>query len=72
MIGSLLYLIASRPDIMYNVCLCARFQFDPRVSHLKAVKRILPYLVGTTNQSFFYKKNQDFMLIWYCDANYAR
>ena len=40
MIGSLLYLTASRPDIMFSVCLCARFQADPRESHLKAVKRI--------------------------------
>jgi hypothetical protein len=40
MIGSLLYLTASRPDIMFSVCLCARFQEDPKTSHLEAVKRI--------------------------------
>ena len=71
MIGSLLYLTASRPDIMYSVCLCARFQSDPRDSHLQAVKRILRYLVGTINLSLFYKKNQDFRLRGFCDANYA-
>ena len=71
MIGSLLYLTASRPDIMYTVCLCARFQSDPRESHLQAIKRILRYLVGTTNLSLFYKKNQDFRLSGFCDANYA-
>ncbi|KAI0519550.1 hypothetical protein KFK09_007000 [Dendrobium nobile] len=49
MIGSLLYLTASRPDIMFSVCLCARFQADPKESHLTAVKRILRYLLGTPN-----------------------
>ena len=47
MISSLLYLTASRPDIMYATCLCARFQADPRDIHLVAVKRILRYLKGT-------------------------
>ncbi|CAM8917132.1 unnamed protein product [Rhodiola kirilowii] len=47
MIGSLLYLTASRPDILFSVCLCARFQADPRETHVKAVKRILRYLKGT-------------------------
>ena len=47
MIDSLLYLTASRPDIMFSVCLCARFQSNPKESHLNAVKRILRYLNGT-------------------------
>jgi hypothetical protein len=47
MIGSLLYLCASRPDIMLSVCMCARFQSDPKECHLVAVKRILRYLVST-------------------------
>ncbi|KAL8104369.1 hypothetical protein AgCh_028540 [Apium graveolens] len=46
MIGSLLYLIANRPDIMYATCFCARFQVDPREPHLLAVKRIFKYLEG--------------------------
>ena len=46
MIGSLLYLTASRPDIMFSVCLCARFQSCPKESHLHAVKRIFKYLLG--------------------------
>jgi len=46
-IGSLLYLTASRPDIMFSVCLCARFQSNPKESHLKATKRILRYLSHT-------------------------
>jgi len=49
MICSLLYLTASRPYILFSVCLCARFQSDPRESHLTAVKKIFRYLKGTTN-----------------------
>jgi len=59
MIGSLLYLIASRPDILFSVCLCARFQLDPREPHLTAVKRIFRYLKGTTNLRLLYKKSSD-------------
>ena len=47
MIGSLLYLTASRPNIIFSVCLCARFQACPKESHLSAVKRIFRYLIGT-------------------------
>jgi hypothetical protein len=47
MIGSLLYLCASRPDIILSVCKCARFQSDPKECHLVAVKRIIRYLVHT-------------------------
>ena len=47
MIGSLLYVTASRPDDMFSVCMCARFQASPRESHLKAIKRILRYLKHT-------------------------
>ncbi|KOM47860.1 hypothetical protein LR48_Vigan07g156400 [Vigna angularis] len=49
MIGSLLYLTASRPDIMQSVCVCARYQANPKESHLTAVKRILKYLKGTSS-----------------------
>ena len=72
MIGSLLYQTTCRPDIMYSLCVYARFQFDPHESHLKVIKRILHYLVGTANQSLLYKKNQDFKLVGCCDANYAK
>ena len=47
MIGSLLYLTACRPDIQFSMCLCTRFQVDPKESHLTTVKRIMRYLVGT-------------------------
>ena len=71
MIGSLLYLIATHPDILFSVCLCARFQSDPRETHLTAVKRILRYLKGTTNLGLMYKKTSEYKLSGYCDADYA-
>jgi uncharacterized membrane protein YciS (DUF1049 family) len=71
MIGSLLYLTASRPDIMYATCLCARFQADPRDVHLVAVKRIFRYLKGTPNLGIWYPKESDFKLIGYTDSDYA-
>ncbi|GJW37904.1 hypothetical protein Tco_0060824 [Tanacetum coccineum] len=49
MIGSLLYLTVSRPDIMFSVCLCARFQEAPKTSYLEAVKRIFRYIKSTTH-----------------------
>ena len=71
MIGSLLYLTASRLDIMFSVCLCARFQSSPKESHLVAVKRIFRYLVGTKNLGLWYPKGGDFSLVGYSDADYA-
>ena len=71
MIGSLLYLITSRPDILFSICLCARFQSNPRESHLTAVKRIFKYLKGTTNLGLFYRKSSDYSLVGYCDADFA-
>jgi len=71
MIGSLLYLTASRPDILFSVCLCARFQSDPIESHLIDVKRIFRYLKGTTNLGLLYRKSLDYKLIRFCDANYS-
>ena len=71
MIGSLLYLTASRPDIVFAVGLCARFQTSPKESHLTAVKRIFRYLVGTTDLGLWYSKGSCFDLTAYCDADYA-
>jgi hypothetical protein len=56
MIGSVLYLCASRPDIMLSVCMCARFQANPKDCHLVVVKRILRYLVHTQNLGLWYPK----------------
>jgi hypothetical protein len=71
MICSLLYLCASRPDIMLSVCMCARFQSDPRECHLVAVKRILRYLVATPCFGIWYPKGSTFDLIGYSDSDYA-
>jgi hypothetical protein len=71
MIGSLLYLCASRPDIMLSVCMCARFQSDPKECHLVAVKRILRYLVSTPCFGIWYPKGSTFDLIGYSDSNYV-
>jgi hypothetical protein len=71
MIGSLLYLCASRPDIMLSVCMCARFQADPKEVHLRAVKRNLRYLVHTPKFGLWYPKGSTFDLIGYSDANWA-
>ena len=71
MIGSLLYLTASRPDIMFSTCLCARFQANPKESHLIAVKRIFRYLKGTPNLGIWYPKGTGFDLIGYTDSDFA-
>ena len=62
MIGSLLYLIVSRPDIMFSVCLCARYQSCPKKSHLLPVKRIFRYLKDTPSLGLWYPKGSSFAL----------
>ncbi|GJT96901.1 putative ribonuclease H-like domain-containing protein [Tanacetum coccineum] len=71
MIGSLMYLTASRPDIMFVVCACARFQVTPKVSHLHAVKRIFRYLKGQPKLGLWYPKDSPFNLEAYTDSDYA-
>jgi hypothetical protein len=71
MIGSLLYLCASRSDIMLSVCMCARFQAYPKEVHLRAVKRIMRYLVYTPKFGLWYPKGSTFDLIGYFDADWA-
>ena len=71
MIGSLLYLTASHPDIMFSTCLCARFQVNPKMSHLLAVKQIFRSLKGTKNLGIWYPKNEIFLLQAYSDSNYS-
>jgi hypothetical protein len=71
MIGSLLYLTASRPDIMFSVCMCARFQASPKKAHLVAVKRILRYLKHTPSIGLWYSKGARFQLVGYSSSNYA-
>jgi hypothetical protein len=72
MIGSLIYLCASRPDIMLSVCMCARFQSNPKECHLVVVKRILRYLVSTPCFGTWYPKGSTFDLIRCSDSDYAR
>ena len=71
MIGALLYLTSSRPDIMFSVCLCARFQSNPKESHLSAVKRIFKYLYGTKDLGLWYPKGAYLELISYSDADFG-
>ena len=68
MIGSLFYLTVSRPDIMFSVCLCARFQANPKESHLSAVNRILRYLKHTPSIGLWYPKGASFCLLYTSDA----
>ncbi|KAK1414964.1 hypothetical protein QVD17_30730 [Tagetes erecta] len=71
MIGSLMYLTASRPDIMYSVCVCARYQSDPKESHLVAVKRIFRYLKGKPNLGLWYPYEGNFELYSYSDSDFG-
>jgi hypothetical protein len=71
MIGSLFYLCASRSDIMLSVCMCARFQAALKECHLRAVKRIMRYLVLTPYLGPWYPKGAHFELIGYSDTDYA-
>ncbi|OMO97862.1 hypothetical protein CCACVL1_04429 [Corchorus capsularis] len=71
MIGSLLYLTASRPDILFSVCLCDHFQSRPNESHLIAVKKIFRYLHGTTGLGLWYPKGSLLDLAGYFDVNFV-
>ncbi|GJZ12479.1 hypothetical protein Tco_0547709 [Tanacetum coccineum] len=72
MIGLLMYLTASRPDIQFSTCLYARYLANPKESHLIAVKRIFRYLKGTPNLGLCYPKGSGFDLKAYSDLDYAR
>ncbi|GJS47521.1 putative ribonuclease H-like domain-containing protein [Tanacetum coccineum] len=71
MIGLLMYLTSSRPDIMFAVCACARYQVNPKVSHLYAVKRIFRYLKDQPKLGLWYPKDSLFDLVAYTDSDYA-
>ncbi|GKB60951.1 putative ribonuclease H-like domain-containing protein, partial [Tanacetum coccineum] len=68
MIGSLMYLTASRPDILFAVCACTRFQVTPKTSHLHAMKRIFTYLKGQPKLGLWYPRDSPFALLisWQC------
>ncbi|GJV25326.1 hypothetical protein Tco_1378021 [Tanacetum coccineum] len=71
MIGSLMYLTSSRPDIMFSVYACSRFQVQPKVSHLYAVKRIFRYLKGRPKLGLWYPKDSPLILEAFLNSNYA-
>jgi len=71
MIGSLLYLTTSRPDIMHSVCVCARLQSCPKESHLTTVKRILKYLKGTKSLGLWYPRGANISLVGYNDSDFG-
>nr|GEW08793.1 copia protein [Tanacetum cinerariifolium] len=71
MIGALMYLTSSRPDIVHATCLCARYQAKTTEKHLKEVKRIVRYLWGTVNTGLWYMKDFSFELTGFSDADYA-
>ena len=71
MIGSLLYLMTSRPDIMFSICLCVRFQSNPKESHLSIVKRILRYLHDTINLGLWYPRGIQFDITSYSNGDFV-
>ncbi|XP_045791237.1 secreted RxLR effector protein 161-like [Trifolium pratense] len=71
MIGSLLYLTTSRPDITFAVGVCARYQAKPKMSHLVQVKRVLKYINGTSDYGILYSQTKNSTLVGYCDADWV-
>ncbi|GJS47066.1 hypothetical protein Tco_0597187 [Tanacetum coccineum] len=71
MVGTLMYLTASRPDLTFAVCMCARYQAKPTEKHLNAVKRIFKYLKGTINRRLWYPKDSSIALTAYTDTDHA-
>nr|GEV45418.1 hypothetical protein [Tanacetum cinerariifolium] len=71
MVGSLMYLTVSRPDLVFAVCMCARYQASPTKKHLEALKRVFRYLRGTINWGLWYPKDTAMALTAYADADHA-
>ncbi|GKB82324.1 hypothetical protein Tco_1096796 [Tanacetum coccineum] len=71
MVGSLMYLTASRPDLVFVVCMCARYQASPTKKHLEEIKRIFWYLRGSINWGLWYPKDTAMALTAYADADHA-
>nr|GEZ43176.1 hypothetical protein [Tanacetum cinerariifolium] len=69
--GTLLYLTASRPDLQFAICMCARYQARPTEKHVHAVKRIFRYLRGTVNRGLWYPKDSSVALTAFADADHA-
>ncbi|GJQ95866.1 retrovirus-related pol polyprotein from transposon TNT 1-94 [Tanacetum coccineum] len=71
MVSSLMYLTANRPDLVFAVCMCARYQASPIKNHLEALKRVFRYLRGTINWGLWYPKDTAMALTAYADADHA-
>ena len=71
LIGSLIYLTLTRPDISYAVGVVSRYMQSPKKPHLDAARRILRYVKGTIDYGLLYKRGEDCKLVGYCDADYA-
>nr|GFC47443.1 uncharacterized mitochondrial protein AtMg00810-like [Tanacetum cinerariifolium] len=71
MVGSLMYLTTSRPDLVFVVCMCARYQAKPTKKHLEALKRVFWYLKGTINWGLWYSKDTAMALTAYADADHV-
>nr|GEU90132.1 retrovirus-related Pol polyprotein from transposon TNT 1-94 [Tanacetum cinerariifolium] len=71
MVGSLMYLTANMPDLVFAVCMCARYQASPTKKHLEALKRVFRYLKGTINWRLWYPKDTAMALTAYADADHA-
>ncbi|XP_065638159.1 secreted RxLR effector protein 161-like [Quercus suber] len=71
MIGSFLYLTANRPDISYSVGVCARYQANPKGSHMTALKRVIKYVKTIAEFGVWYRKDTNDVLAGYSDANWA-
>ncbi|GKG29702.1 hypothetical protein Tco_0419600, partial [Tanacetum coccineum] len=71
MVGSLMYLTASRPDLIFVVCMCARYQAKPTKKYLEAIKWVFRYLRGTINWGLWYPKDTAIVLTAYADADHA-
>ncbi|GJU25704.1 hypothetical protein Tco_1164325 [Tanacetum coccineum] len=71
MVGSLMYLTASIPDLVFAVCMCVRYQASPTKKHLEALKRVFWYLRGTINWGLWYPKDTAMALTAYADADHA-
>ncbi|GJS66800.1 retrovirus-related pol polyprotein from transposon TNT 1-94 [Tanacetum coccineum] len=71
MVGFLMYLTANRPDLVFVICMCARYQASPTKKHLEALKRVFRYLRGTINWGLWYPKDTDMVLTAYADADHA-
>ncbi|GKF71719.1 hypothetical protein Tco_0207833, partial [Tanacetum coccineum] len=71
MVDTLMYLIASRPNLTFAVCMCAWYQAKPTEKHLHAIKRIFKYLRGIVNRGLWYPKDSSITLTAYVDANHA-